>query len=414
MWGVIMVKYSKKICSIILIVSLLFTMNIGTVIAAETPVENETATEETPENSNEGSEDTDDGSDEDIEEPFSGVMTLQYAMDTALKHSSSVLEAENNLEKAKMDKDQIDKEAEDFYEKAGRPTPGKIEQTESYYQVLTYAPAMAAKQLEMAEESYNLAISSTILSVITQYYTIANYGKTEVYTVSAYNNAVNSYNIAKAQYSQGMIAKIDLMTAELKMNTARQTALSARVNTNKAKRSLLAYIGMDPTTSFSLGTRMEYKSLGDINVDETVANLIENSPAVAIAKITYDIAGIQYDCDSRYYLDFTYTAQVALATYKNAETEYNKTVLDAKANAYNMVEALQDAEKQYLTALSSLASVQEGYRVAKLQYQYGLITYNDVLMAEAEIYSTEAQIGSALMQYSIYKTALDNNLIVTQ
>lgn len=414
MWGVIMVKYSKKICSIILIVSLLFTMNIGTGIAAETPVENETATEETPENSNEGSEDTDDGSDEDIEEPFSGVMTLQYAMDTALKHSSSVLEAENNLEKAKMDKDQIDKEAEDFYEKVGRPTPGKIEQTESYYQVLTYAPAMAAKQLEMAEESYNLAISSTILSVITQYYTIANYGKTEVYTVSAYNNAVNSYNIAKAQYSQGVIAKIDLMTAELKMNTARQTALSARVNTNKAKRSLLAYIGMDPTTSFSLGTRMEYKSLGNINVDETVANLIEKSPAVAIAKITYDIAGIQYDCDSRYYLDFTYTAQVALATYKNAETEYNKTVLDAKANAYNMVEALQDAEKQYLTALSSLASVQEGYRVAKLQYQYGLITYNDVLMAEAEIYSTEAQIGSALMQYSIYKTALDNNLIVTQ
>ncbi|MGI5824045.1 MAG: TolC family protein [Bacillota bacterium] len=404
-------NYLKKWCSLFLILAMLFSLNTGVAWADEAAAGNGALTES---DENTDSENTEGTPEEPEEEPFSGVMTLEYAMDTALVNSSSVLEAANNLEKAKLDKKKIDRDAEKFYDKVGRPTEGKIDQTESYYQVLVYAPNMAAKQLEIAEESYELAVSSTVLNVITQYYTIANYGKTEVYTVKAYNNAINSYNVAKAKYKQGMIAKVDLMTAELQMNTARQTALTSRVNTVNAKRSLLAYIGMDPKTGFSIGTQMIYKPLGEINADAVVDSLIENSPAVAIAKTTYDIAGIQYECDSKYYLDFSYTAQVALAAYKNAETEYKKTLLDAEADAYNMVETLQDAEKQYTTALSSLASVEEGYRIAKLQYQYGLITYNDVQMAEAEIYSTEAKINSALMQYSIYKTALDNNLIVSQ
>lgn len=351
---------------------------------------------------------------EPLPEPFSGVMTLEYAMNTALTNNSDVLEAANNLEKAKMDKEEIDKEAQDFYEAVGEPTPGKIEQTESYYQMLVYTPSMYEKQLEMAEESYDLAIASCNLSVISQYYTIASYGKTESYAVKAYQNAVNSYRTAEASYAQGMIARVDLMIAELQMETAYQTALSAKANTKNAKRSLLAYLGLDPDISFSLGTQMSYAPLGEIDAAAAVEQLIAFSPAVAIAKTTFDIAGIQYDCDSRYYLDYSYTAQVALATYKNAENEYNKSLLDARANAYNMIETLQDAEKQYNTALASLDSVEEGYRIAKLQYQYGLITYNDVLAAEAEIYSTEAQINQALMQYSIYKTALDNNLIVSQ
>ena len=436
-----MKKFLRKSCSLLLAVSLILSANVGLAWADDTAdsaaaggadqsAANDSQSQDGQNSSaadgenGAGGTDADNGSSgengengenqDPAEKPFSGPMTLEYAMEKALANNSSVLEASINLDKAEMDKEKIDSDAEKFYKKVGKPTPGKIDQTEEYYKVLVYAPAMAEKQLEMAQEAYNLAVSSTMLSVITQYFTIANYGKTEVYTVKAYNNAINSYNTAKAKYGQGMIAKIDLMTAELQMSTARQTALTSRVNTTNAKRSLMASLGMDPNTEFSIATQMTYLPLGTIDTEKVVASLIENSPAVNIAKITYDIAGIQYECDSRYYLDFTYTAQVALNTYKNAENSYKQTQMDAKANAYNMVETLQDAERQYNTALAALDSVNEGYRVAKLQYQYGLITYNDVLMAEAEIYSTEAQINGALMQYSIYKTALDSNLIVSK
>lgn len=349
-----------------------------------------------------------------VPEKFSGPLTLDYAIEKALSNNGDVLKAANNLEKANLDKEKTDRDAEKFYKAVGKPTEGKIEQTPEYYQVLVYATSMADKQVTVNQQSYDLAVASTTLSVITQYYTIANCGKTEVSTVAAYNNAVNSYNVAKAKYKQGMIAKIDLMNAELQMNNARRTALSARVNTDKAKRTLLADIGLDPTSTFSIATAMEYKPLGTLDTETVVAELIEKSPAVQISKTTYEIAGIQYDWESRYYIDYSYTAKVALSTYTNAENDYNKTLLDYRANAYNMLATLQDAEETYTTAQAALTNVKEAYRIAKLQYQYGLITYNDVQRAESEIYSTETQINGALMQYAILKTALENKLIVAQ
>ena len=420
-----MKRLLKKIICSVLVCSLIFSQSAVIALAADdsedlqadsaTATEGEAGTAE-GENTEENPEDNpEDNPDEDsAPEVYSGPMTLDYALEKALSNNTDVLTAANNLEKAKLDKAKSDRDTKKFYDAVGKPTPGKIEQTKAYYQVLVYAPAMVQKQLEMSQYAYDLAVSSTQLNVITKYFTIANYGKTEIYTVAAYNNAVNSYNVAKAMYGQGMIARVDLMNAELQMNAARQTALSARVNTNKAKRDLLAYIGLEPTSTFSIATTMEYTPLGNLDVNQTVSQLITNSPAVGISKTTFDIAGIQYDWDSRYYLDYSYTAQVALSTYKNAENDYNKTVLDSKAAAYNMVESLQDAERTYTTSLSSLDNVKESYRIAKLQYQYGLITFNDVQMAEAEIYSTESKIYSALMQYSILKTALDNNIIVTQ
>lgn len=427
-----MKRLLKKIICSVLVCCLIFSQSAVLALAAEeaedlqavalagaedasTTAETDNDTEDGTAENGSSDEDTEGDTDEDsAPEVYSGPMTLDYALEKALSNNTDVLTAANNLEKAKLDKAKSDRDTKKFYDAVGKPTPGKIEQTKDYYQVLVYAPSMVQKQLEMSQYAYDLAVSSTQLNVITKYFTIANYGKTEIYTVAAYNNAVNSYNVAKAMYGQGMIARVDLMNAELQMNAARQTALSARVNTNKAKRDLLAYIGLEPTSTFSIATTMEYTPLGDIDVNQTVSRLIANSPAVGISKTTFDIAGIQYDWDSRYYLDYSYTAQVALSTYKNAENDYNKTVLDSKAAAYNMVESLQDAERTYTTSLSSLNNVKESYRIAKLQYQYGLITFNDVQMAEAEIYSTESKIYSALMQYSILKTALDNNIIVTQ
>lgn len=432
-------KRMKRIICALLVMALILSQTAGLALAAEDAPENgttnsETSTEdstngeaddegvteeEDTNNDTNDEESTEDGTTEDNTQKgdlpvYSGPMTLDFAIEAALANNGKVLAAANDLEKAKLERDKVLRDAEDFYIAVGEPTPGKIDQTPAYYKVLVYAVDMAKKQVEMCEHAYDMAVASTKLSVITQYYTIANHGKTEVYTVAAYENAVRSYDNAKLLYDYGMIARVDLMGAELQMNSARQTALNSRVNTNKAKRTLLAQIGYEPTSSFSVATPMEYVPLEAMDKDAVVKDLIENSPAVAISKTSYDIAGIQYENDSRFRLDYSYNAQVALATYKSAENDYKQTMLEAKANSYNMLDTLEDAERVYTTSLAALDSVKETYEIAKLQYQYGLITFTDVKMAEAEIYSTEAQIYGALMQYCIMQTALENKIIVTQ
>ena len=211
----------KKLICLLLTVCLMMSLAapawaapvpVGPVLAGEAATgnaENSGEGEKTGENT-EGSEEEQDPDTPPVPEKFSGALTLDYAIEKALSNNGDVLKAANNLEKAKLDKEKADRDADKFYKAVGRPTEGKIEQTPEYYQVLVYATSMADKQVAINQQAYDLAVASTTLSVITQYYTIANYGKTEVSTVAAYNNSVNSYNVAKAKYNQGMVAKIDL------------------------------------------------------------------------------------------------------------------------------------------------------------------------------------------------------------
>ena len=122
-----MKKFLKKSCSLLLAVSLILSVNVGWAWADDTAdsaaaggadqaAANDSQSQDGQNSSAEdgengaGGTDADDGSSgengengenqDPAEKPFSGPMTLEYAMEKALANNSSVLEASINLDKA--------------------------------------------------------------------------------------------------------------------------------------------------------------------------------------------------------------------------------------------------------------------------------------------------------------------------
>jgi len=343
--------------------------------------------------------------------------TLEEAMERALACSADVITAENDLEKAKLDLREAEKGAEDLEDMmvdAGLGEPSEFEKmnNKTIYTAMVYGPAIAEKAVELRTAAYEATVAGAKIGLITQYCTVAYQEANEKSAAEALTVAQNNYDTVSLMYELGMAAKIEVMGAEVQLEAAKQSLQSAERSNQAARRDLLAMLGIDPVLGIKLETPMEYKALEEFNIDSAAAELQAKSPTVKIQQYTFDLAKIQYEYDTRFISELSYNAKVAQRTYDSAKAAYNSTKLSTKADAYNMLESLKNAEEQYLLAVESRKITAESYRLAMLRYEYGMATQNDVTAAAAELSKADAGINGALLQYNIYKTAYEHYLIM--
>lgn len=336
-------------------------------------------------------------------------ITLQEAMDQALENNSTVITAANAWEKAKVEKEQAESQAEKMWKALGKPSNNQLDQDQ--YAAIVLAPQLKGMAVEMAEYSNDLAIAATKLQVINQYFTIASCGKTENSLLDAYEKAQRQYNTVKSKYNVGMASKLEVTTAQLEIDSAKIALENARNNTTQSKRALCVTMGLDANAQISPSTALTYEKLNISDKDQAVQELVEKNPQVKIDKVNYEMAKVQYDYDISINSDYTYNGQIAQKTFDSAKVQYETTLRETEANAYKTIENLLLAEKQYNMALESKELYQEVYRLAELRYENGLATQNDVLDAAADLTNADSQIIAALLQFNVAKTAMDQGII---
>lgn len=334
---------------------------------------------------------------------------LDDAIEQALANNSSVLEAQNDLAIAAVELERNESSVKSYNKLLGYPDLSQMNQ--DVYSLLVLAPAMYDISYKLAEETLTLTESAVKLSVISSYYTVIADGKNELALLDAYYRAETQYNAVMSKYELGMTTKLETLSAEVELNSARSDLYAARNQTIQDKRAFNVLIGNDYDMNWSPAEQLTFEEVVFEDQVAAAAELVENSSAPKLSYYAYEMALEQYNYDSYYYHEGTYNEQITTMTYENALISYENTLNETEANALANIENLENVAEQYKIALASEDLLREIYRLSVLLYDNGFNTQADVLSAAADLSAMESARLNALTGYNVLKTSIEYGII---
>ncbi|MBQ2888326.1 MAG: TolC family protein [Firmicutes bacterium] len=338
-------------------------------------------------------------------------ISLNEAMELALANSAAVLQAANTLEDAKIDYEQAAEAGKSLNKMLGRPDKGRLNQQQ--YQVVVMLPEVMEKTMEIQSYAYDTQVAAAKIQVIQSYYTALCNEKAEQAAEYSYTKALNQQKTVKLRYEQGMATKLEVLQAEIQVNSAKAALDAAKTTTVQGKRNFSILIGQDAETNWTPTSDLTFEPLMISNVDAKAKEMMETSPTVGISKATFEIAELTYDFNNKFSADFTYAGQIAELTYDSAKISYENTQRQTYSAAKAMLENLNLVRSQYEIYEDSQELLEEVYRLSELQYANGLNTQNDVQAAAGDIVSNDAKRLQALLNYNILKTTIEQGIIGT-
>jgi len=336
-------------------------------------------------------------------------LTLNDALKLALSNSQQLQLAQISIEKAKLYKDVIefnDKEAKEK-EKAGMLT---LSTSDFDYKYQTELQKKQAEfQVTMAELSREAAEKMVRYSCIALYYKALLADQNYEIKKSSLKRTQDMLKIAQENFEQGLIAKKDLMDADLKVSQAQTELKSAEVEKEKAFLDLKRVLNIPPDMSVVLKDNLNLPTNEEIEgLQQLIEKAMENRMDVFQAKKGLEIAGYDFDMIKKVYPENTFKYKEKELSLKEAEVKYE----DAKNKAENEVRKVYldfIATKDNLGVFDKMVEfAKESYRLSLLNYKEGIIRSVDLAQAEEALKQVELQKAYGIFQYYLSKLNLEN------
>jgi len=351
-------------------------------------------------------------------------ITLEDALKLALENSRQIELARISIDKAQLFKDVVefnDKEAKKREEELKSNTLfsqslGSLPVTTSdfdYQYQVELQKRQADFQLTMAQLSLNYTEKMVRYGLIASYYKALLAQKNYEIKKSSLNRAEEIFRIAGENFKLGVIAKKDLMDADLKLAQAQSELRNAEVEEDKAFVDLKKLINVSYDKRVVLKDELIKPEKEEVeSIEPLVSKAMENRMDVVQAKKNMEIAGYDFDMIKKVYPENTFKYKEKELNYKEARIKYE----DAKSNAEKEVRkvyleflAARDNLKTYEKAVEL---AKEGYRLSLLNYKEGLIRSVDLAQAEEALKQAQLQEAYGIFQYTIAKLNLENVIYI--
>lgn len=347
-------------------------------------------------------------------------ISLERAMELTMSNSPDVHKAQNELKSAEVAAEQSRSQAKKVEQAVEIHVPASLvgnwsgavmQKDQTYYAATVYGPAATKKAVTLRQYALEAQEAACKLQTIQAYFTVLCDGQSEVSALYALEKAQNQLRVVQSRYEQGMATKLEVLSATAQVNGANTALAAARAKTVQDKRSLNVTMGLDPETNWSPSSKLDFVPMKIADVDKKAQELMEIAPMVNIARVTFELAELSHDNSISETPAFTYAGQTAELTYDTAKVEYEHAKDTYYIGAKALIENMSLAAEQYKIYQESQGLLEEVYRLTVLQYENGLNTQNDIQAAAADIVSNDAQRLSALLQYNVAKTAIEQGLI---
>lgn len=347
-------------------------------------------------------------------------LTLNDALKLALSNSQQLQLAQISIEKAKLYKDVIE-----FNDKEAKEKEEELKKNPLYSQnpgILTFSTSdfdykyqtelqkkQADFQITMAELSREAAEKMVRYSCIASYYKALLAEQNYEIKKSSLKRAQDMLKIAQENFEQGLIAKKDLMDADLKVSQAQTELKSAEVEKEKAFLDLKRVLNIPPDMSVVLKDNLNLPTNEEIEgLQQLIEKAMENRMDVVQAKKGLEIAGYDFDMIKKVYPENTFKYKEKELSLKEAQVKYE----DAKNKAENEVRKVYldfIAAKDNLGVFDKMVEfAKESYRLSLLNYKEGIIRSVDLAQAEEALKQVELQKAYGIFQYYLSKLNLEN------
>lgn len=205
--------------------------------------------------------------------------------------------------------------------------------------------------------------------------------------------------IEQLKYNAGLISKVELLKAQTSLSSSKKQLDSTKTNMDAMKRKFNLYMGFDPAQEVRLTTEITIRSLPSKKPAEIIAEAQKNGIAMAgagyqleQAKVAFSEVG-DYPHDSAAYINAKNSLEIAENNMRNKPTAIEMDVQDKYNEMMRSYEAI--AEKK-----EALVRARDALRIAQAAFKAGMNVKTDVQGAELAVFTGEAEITKAIVEYN--------------
>ncbi|HHV61658.1 MAG TPA: TolC family protein [Firmicutes bacterium] len=308
-----------------------------------------------------------------------GKLTLKQAVDFAFQHSNAMKLASLGLEDANL-----------AYRQA---------KADQLLRASILADLQAETAWQAAQKNHEIARLDLALQVEQAYYDVLRAKRALVISQENVERANKQLDIIRSKFKLGMVAKLDVITAESEVAGAQVDLSKAEANLALASMRFNQVIGRDLEVPVGLASDFTYEPV-TLDVKKETERALASRLEILKARDAVELARKEVEVNNN---DFT--PPLVLAKSKIGLSRAEAELEDARANVLLEIkqdyEAMKDAERRIALQEKAFAQAQESLRIAKARYDAGVITSMDLFDAQRALYQADTARLQAVFDYNV-------------
>lgn len=340
-------------------------------------------------------------------------LSLEKAIDYALKHSRDMKIQDLEMKKAQLQYDQGRHEAREFEEQIEEyenlPDEIKSQMRGEVIPIierellelgvldrqakLTRQIAIWNKEIKENEIKYNVEKA---------YFDLLQSEKELEIARESLELANRQYEQSQKMYELGTISHQQLLSAEFAVFQAQSALDMAVVGYELEKMSFNNTLGLPLSQKIKLTDKIEYKNHEEINLEEAIETAFENSALIKVSKENYELSELTFKAVRAKHVtpnQFKYREQEIAVEQaaKNLDNAKNGVEMQVRTAYYSLI----TAEKQIKTYERAVENAERAYELAELSYSLGQNTLNDVTKARIDLMDAKKNLSKQVHAYNL-------------
>lgn len=267
-------------------------------------------------------------------------------------------------------------------------------------------PRAAQMSLTIAEKGADFADKVLRLTVEKAYYDVLKAEGELANKKAGLDRAKEQHRLADVSFKVGLVAKSDVMGAQVGVTNAEVQYLTAQNNLSAAMMALAQAMGEEITKQYILTDRFAYEPAEELNQDEYLKEIMKTDLAVVAAGEGFAVAQLDLQQVAKIYSPNVWAYQKSKLDRDNAFLQYQQAKRNLEINVRQAFLNLKTAEKAYGLLEESVAYAKENARLAALRYEAGMGTRLEMEKAHDQLNEMETQCLAMLYNYNLAKTQI--------
>ncbi|QSQ08827.1 hypothetical protein H0A61_01172 [Koleobacter methoxysyntrophicus] len=327
-------------------------------------------------------------------------LSLEQCFKLAEENNNQIKLAKLGIDKAKIAKRQFNRQY-DLYEEA------KVSSYEMK-SAMEVGKVSTEMGVVLAEKAYESAIQQVKFGVEAAYYAALQARDSVEINEASLKRAEEQLQLSKLEYKVGRVAKRDVLDAEVQAARARADYNQALRDRDIAYMKLKQVIGIELDTPIKLISNFSLDTGMEINLEEAINWALNERIEVLQAEYGYAVAQKDFEIADAFYSPNVYTYKEKELALQEARIKLEDTKALIEAEVREAYFKMKGAEESIEVLEKSVEYARESLRLAKLQYQAGLIRSIDVMAVENALKQAEAQKAVVIYGYNLAKAQFYN------
>lgn len=325
-------------------------------------------------------------------------LSLQKSVDLALKNNIDLKQAELNVNQQKL----AYKMADNTADKISDNSPG------TYQGLLTekFTPEDEKMALAIAERSYEMQQKGMEIKVKKAYYTILLRQREVAAKKGALDHAKRQHEIATLKFNQGMVAKHDVLAAEVQFKTKENEWAGSKREFQKVQMDFKQLLNLDVNQNVQLTDDFNLNNKA-VSLEDSITNALEKRLDMLQVREKEALYALNLELAGDYYTPNVWTYKQAAYQYEQKKMDLEKQVAQVKVDVNKAYLDLNGSYEALEPAQKNVEQAKESLRIVNLQYKNGLATTLDVLNAQNMLENMEMRYANAVFAYTMSAANFD-------